>query len=169
MASEAFGSNYSVNWAGGMEAPTRAKEHLLQDLKKMDQGNLGLTAAQKQQMGQTAQQAAAQQGAAQQTALRRKQLAEGGGFSGYGAEASRQIAAGTGEAGAQVTQQVEALSGEMAQAQATEIRGRLERQQERKRDNDRYWAQFALDANESMAAIAAMGGEIYGDFAGGGM
>jgi len=167
--SEASSGNYSMGAAGSMQAPKRAKEYLLQDLKKMDQGNLGLSSAQKQQMTQSAQQAAAAQAGAQQADLRQKQMAAGSGFSGYEAEASRQLATGAGEAAAGTAQKADVLGAQMAQTREKETRGRLERQQERSRDNARYWAQFGVDVNESVAAIVAMGGEMYGDFAGGGM
>jgi len=38
----------------------------------------------------------------------------------------------------------------------------MERQQERARDNARYWANFALDANESVASVIGMIGESAG-------
>ena len=161
--------NYEMTGAGSMQAPKRAKEYILQDLKKMDEGKLGFSTGQKQQMTQAAQQAAAAQAGDQQAALRQKQLASGSGFSGYDAEASRQLASGAGEVAAGASQKADALGARMAQTQAKETRGRLERQQERARDNARYWAQFGVDVNESVASIVAMGGEMYGDFAGGGM
>jgi len=152
-----------------MRAPKRAKKQLLSDIYKMDEGQLGLSTAQKEQTAQSAQQAAAAQAGAQQAQARRADMAAGAGFSGYSAQAQRDLGTGAQEQAAKSRAQSDAMSAQLEQTQAAEIKGRLERQQERARDNARYWAQFAIDANESMASIAAMGAEIYGDAMGGGM
>jgi len=154
--------DYTVNWTGGIEAPTRAKEYLLDDLQRMAGGGLGYSQAQRQQMAGAAQQAAAGQIGTQQKQLRRGGMAGPGTFSGYEAEASRQMAGGAAEVGARAALQADVQSNQLAMQQAAEIRGRLERQQERAEDDARYWTQFALNMNESMASIGGMFAESMG-------
>lgn len=119
----------------GMWAPGEAAEILRADVEAMKAGDLGLSEQEREQLASKAQTAAGAQIQAQQAQLARERMAGGGGFGGQYAELQQQLGAQAGEAGARARAAADEASQRLAEARRAEILGRLERQQDRARED----------------------------------
>ncbi len=119
----------------GMWAPGTAAELLRSDVEALEGGDLGKSEAEIQQhAGKSATQAGALLGA-QQTDLNRERLGSGGGFGGQFSEMVQQLGGKAAEAGAQARAKAIEWSEQLAEARRAEILGRLERQQDRSKED----------------------------------
>jgi hypothetical protein len=138
--------DYETTAFGGVKAPKRAKQLLLQDLKKGAKSpqEMGLSASQKEQMADTIKLEQQQQARAAAEDLKQSGLA-GGGFTGYKAEQARQGQKQAAEGAGAATAGAERVSLQLAQQRQDKTRNRLEAQQERARQNAQFWSQQGIN------------------------
>lgn len=125
-------------WGGPMGAARASKGILGQDVERMQKGELGLSEGEQRSMTDKALQQANRQVAQQQKNINRQAMAAGGTgnqFTGQAAALSRDLAEQSAEAGAKAAQQASELSVQLAEQRAADTRQRLERQQDRARQN----------------------------------
>ncbi len=130
----------------GLWAPGEAAEILRADVEAMKAGDLGLSEQEREQLASKAQTAAGAQIQAQQAQLARERMAGGGGFGGQYAEMQQQLGAQAGEAGARARAAADEASQRLAEARRAEILGRLERQQDRSREDIQAAREAVADA-----------------------
>jgi hypothetical protein len=135
---------YSMTEITGTWAGPASNRMLRQDVDAMQAGELGWSDAEKEQYASEAQTAAGMQAQAGQQELARQQLASGTGFGGQYGELMQQMGGTAGGAAAQAQAQANELSRQQGEARRAEILGRLERQQDRGREN----IQWATDEYE---------------------
>ena len=135
---------YSGGEITGTGFGIKANRMLAQDVDAMQAGELGWSDAEKEQYASEAQTAAGMQAQAGQQELARQQLASGTGFGGQYGELMQQMGGTAGGAAAQARAQANELSRQQGEARRAEILGRLERQQDRGREN----IQWATDEYE---------------------
>jgi hypothetical protein len=141
----------------------QAKQLLLDDLKAMEEGELGLSAAEKGQIVSQAQEEAGATLRAQQADLARQGLQLGGAARGEAAKAQRGVAAEAAEIGAKARLSAEQLSEQVAQSREQQIRAELQRQEAIQRQNRAFWrAQAVKLATAGFAAGVPGAGKALG-------
>ena len=160
MAVEGFGELYTgssddglvkkATTTTGVWAPPEASALLRDDVEALQNQELGLSGNEKDQFAAKQQELAGQQVGAQQTEINRQQMSSGGGFSGEYSAASQQLGGQAAQAGAQAYGQADEVSRQLAEGRRAEILGRLERQQDRSRENMRW----AIDEGQDFAGWA---------------
>jgi len=133
-------STFTGTWAG-----PAANQLLRQDVKALQEGELGLSEQEKDTMASKQQTLAGQQIGAQQEEINRQQLGSGGGFAGQYAEMSQALGGQAAQAGAQAYAGADEVSRQLAEGRRAEILGRLERQQDRSRENQQWAIDEAQD------------------------
>lgn len=135
----------------------RAKRLLLEDLAKMERGELGLSDAEKHQMALRGDTAAAQQAGAMQRNIARAGLQTG--MSGQAAEAQRNVAKEATEAATANRAAGNDLSARLAEARRQEALGRLDQQRKYKREDiGKVLGKTGEVAKVAGQAIGAAGG-----------
>lgn len=132
---------------GGMNPGDRSRKMLLADLKRAESGDLGMSSSEKMQATDAANQQAGANVAAQAKNLGQATLASGpmSAVSGRAAQVQRDAAAQLGNAGALASAEVEKTSQALAEQQRQSIRGALEREQDRNRQDTQFWVGALLN------------------------
>jgi hypothetical protein len=132
---------------GGMNAGDRSRKMLLSDLQRAESGNLGMSGGEKRQALDTANQQAGANVAAQAKNLGQAGLASGplSSVSGRAASIQRDAAAQLGNAGAMAAADTERTSQALAEQQRQSIKGALEREQDRARQDTQFWVGALLN------------------------
>ena len=132
---------------GGMTPGNRSRQYLLNDLKKMETGGLGMSASQKNQAVDSANTTAAVNIQGQAKDLGQASLAAGpmSAVSGRAAQTQRDAAAQLANAGALASAETEKTSQALAEQQRQAIRGGLEREQDRNRQDTQFWVSTLLN------------------------
>lgn len=154
------GDKFKLDPLGGIGAGDRSRQYLLGDLKKMEEGRLGLSGAEKRQATDAANQQAAANFQSQARDMGAAQLASGpmSAVSGRAAASQRQAAAQLSQAGAMASAETERTSTALAEQQRQAIRANLEREQDRQREDTQFWASLLLNPQMVGAAASAVGG-----------
>lgn len=155
-------SPYGPVKRGGMAAPARAKGLLMSDLQKMNEGQLGMSQAEKQQAIGAATQAAGAQTAALQSQMAGQALATGGPanqFAGQAQQANMALNKQAAETAAQAAGDVNKTNAAITEAQRQDINARLGAQQERARENAMFGVNSALQLQQILAQGAASAGK----------
>ena len=142
-----WSDTYKQDTFGGMTPGNRSRQYLLNDLKKMSTGSLGMSDSQKNQAVDkaNAQGAANIQGQAKD--LGQASLAAGPISAVYGraAHTQRDAAALLANSGALASAETEKTSQALAEQQRQAIRGSLEREQDRNRQDTQFWVSTLLN------------------------
>jgi hypothetical protein len=148
---------------GGMNAGDRSRKALLADLKRADSGDLGMSSSEKRQAVDSANQQAGANVAAQAKNLGQATLASGpmSAVSGRAAQTQRDAAAQLANAGAMATAETEKTSQALAEQQRQSIRGALEREQDRARQDTQFWVGMLLNPS-LIAGIGSVATDIAG-------
>lgn len=153
-------STYKLDAFGGMNPGDRSRKYLLGDLKKMENGQLGMSDAEKRQATDAANATAAANVQGQAKDMGQASLASGpmGAVSGRAASMQREAAAQLGNAGALASAETEKTSQALAEQQRQAIRGSLEREQDRNRQDTQFWISTLLNP-QLVSGIGSMTSE----------
>jgi hypothetical protein len=156
------------SFANRLKPIKEAKNMLKADLQALKTpGALGLTQSQINQQVRDAQQTAGAQANAQASEYARAALAGQGFQQGALTQAARETSKAVGEAGAKATSAAHEMSRQIQEREAARIRGELDAQRERARENTDKWLKFGIDAAPMVANIVL--GVITGGASGGGV
>lgn len=137
---------------------------LQQDLKKLQQGTLGLGEQQKEKMVAEATAQASAQAQAQQAEIGRQSLAQGGPagqqFTGQAALLQREIGKQTQAAAGQAATEVNKIDVALAEAQRQDTIARAERQQDRIRENVMFGMEHLAEVGAIVGAILGAAGAV---------
>lgn len=123
-----------IGMFGGVQAKRRFNSALVGDVKRMEDGALGLSRNEKGRIAEGAQMAAGAQAAAQTADAQRQSMATGASpFVGHAAQLQRDIGQQAQETAAQAAVGADELSQGLAAAEKADIMARLERQRERQK------------------------------------
>jgi len=140
-------STYKLDAFGGINPGDRSRKYLLSDLKKMENGQLGMSSSEKRAAVDSANSQAAANMQGQAKDMGQAALASGpmSAVSGRAAQVQRDAAAQLGNAGALASAEVEKTSQALREQQRQAIRGSLEREQDRNRQDTQFWISTLLN------------------------
>ena len=144
LGGKASNAGQAANTMFGSWIAPAANRQLREDAMALSEGTLGMTEAQKGSLASKEQALAGAQVAKQQEDINRKALASGGGFAGQYAEATQALGGEAAEAGARAYARADEVSLQLAEARRAEILGRMERQQDRNRENVKWGTEQAF-------------------------
>lgn len=146
---------------GGMNPGDRSRKMLLADLKRAESGNLGMSSGEKRSAVDAANQQAGANVAAQAKNLGQATLASGpmSAVSGRAAQVQRDAAGQLANAGALAVAETEKTSQALAEQQRQSIRGALEREQDRNRQDTQFWVGALLNP-QLISGIGSMAMQI---------
>ncbi len=146
-----------------MSSSGRTQRLILQDdLRKLQQGNLGLRDQQKEKMVAEATAQASSQAQAQQAEIGRQALAQGGPagqqFTGQAALLQRELGKQTQAAAGQAATEVNKMDVALAEAQRQDTIARAERQQDRIRENVMFGVENIMNVAAIVGAVLGAAG-----------
>lgn len=170
-AAPAAGGVGSDHWHWWKNNAARAQKEMLQkDLKRLENPmSLGLTDPQKKQMIADATSAANAQQQAQVSQLGQQALAGTGVQSGAIRQAATDVASHASDAAVGASANVEDLNARLIQQEADRIRGALDAQREKARENAQFWAKLGIDGFTSILGTILGGEGPTGEASGGGV